>query len=287
MTLKSGKVVDLDKLAADAKGQCCLPRSVVGDDSPIARMDGSNGRYFVTNDPKCGNILYASSYAVTYSYIYVCGQCKGGPPCTQYPVDGGKTVVMPGGSCVKADGSYDISKTCSTAAPVCQSPGSGTCVAVGTPLPCLNYANLGGYCDDKQGKCCGGAPKNAKCENNKCVSTYPSPVPPPTPAPVGCKSYANLGGYCDEKQGKCCNGAPKNAKCQSFTCVTTYPTPAPAPAPAGCKSYANLGGYCDDKQGKCCNGAPKNAKCQSFTCVTTYPSPASAAAPAPATVTEK
>jgi hypothetical protein len=45
MTLQSGKVVNLAKLAADFQGKysCCLPRSVVGDDTPIARMDGSNG----------------------------------------------------------------------------------------------------------------------------------------------------------------------------------------------------------------------------------------------------
>jgi hypothetical protein len=140
----------------------------------------------------------------------------------------GKTVVMPGGSCVKADGSFDITKVCSTAAPVCQTPpaGRGTCVTAGTPAPCNSFGNLGDYCDEKQGKCCAGGPKNAKCTNNKCVTTYPTPTP--APAPAYCT--AKLGEYCDDK--KCCAGGPKNAKCTNNKCVTTYPTPAKAPAPA-------------------------------------------------------
>jgi hypothetical protein len=197
---------------------------------------------------------------------------------------------MPGGSCVKADGSFDITKVCSTAAPVCQTPGSGTCVTVNTPAPCNSYADLGGYCDNMTGKCCGGGPKNAKCTNNKCVSTYPTPAPAPAPAPVTCSSYADLGGYCDDMTGKCCGGGPKNAKCTNNKCVSTYPTPAPAPAPAPvtCSSYADLGGYCDNMTGKCCGGGPKNAKCTNNKCVSTYPTPApSSATKSAPTVTEK
>jgi hypothetical protein len=43
MTLQSGKVVDIHKLVDTAQGTCCLPRSAIGDDSPIVRMEGSNG----------------------------------------------------------------------------------------------------------------------------------------------------------------------------------------------------------------------------------------------------
>lgn len=49
-------------------------------------MDGSGGRYYVTNDPNCKNPITASAYTTTFSYLYICGQCKGG--CAQ--VDGGE-----------------------------------------------------------------------------------------------------------------------------------------------------------------------------------------------------
>jgi hypothetical protein len=59
-----------------------------------------------------------------------------------------------------------------------------TCVTVAeatappapAPAPaaaCASYSNLGQECNNS-GKCCGGAPKNAKCENGKCVTTYPT-----------------------------------------------------------------------------------------------------------------
>lgn len=40
----------------------------------------------MTNDPNCGNVIYSSSYATSFQYIYLCGQCKGGCP----QVDGGE-----------------------------------------------------------------------------------------------------------------------------------------------------------------------------------------------------
>jgi hypothetical protein len=49
-------------------------------------MDGSNGRYYVTNDPNCGKAITASAYTTTFSHLYICGQCKGG--CA--PVEGGE-----------------------------------------------------------------------------------------------------------------------------------------------------------------------------------------------------
>jgi hypothetical protein len=59
---------------------------VVDGDQTIVRMDGSNGRFFVTNDPNCGNSITSSAYPTSFSNLYVCGQCKGGCP----QVDGGE-----------------------------------------------------------------------------------------------------------------------------------------------------------------------------------------------------
>lgn len=59
---------------------------VVNGDTTIARMDSSGGRYYVTNDPNCKNPITSSAYTTTFSYLYICGQCKGG--CAQ--VDGGE-----------------------------------------------------------------------------------------------------------------------------------------------------------------------------------------------------
>jgi hypothetical protein len=91
----------------------------------------------------------------------------------------GKTLVQAGGSCVKSDGSFDISKQCVASHPVCMSPGSGKCATVEeatakptTPPPttavaCASFAPLGEGCNESQGKCCGGGPKNAKCTDGK------------------------------------------------------------------------------------------------------------------------
>lgn len=57
MTLQSGQVVDLAQLASQVQangGGCCLPRSILGDMTPIVRMDGSGGKYWVAADPNCG-----------------------------------------------------------------------------------------------------------------------------------------------------------------------------------------------------------------------------------------
>jgi hypothetical protein len=185
MTVQSGKAVDLTKIASEAKGKCCwkaneIGLGVVNGDTTIVRMDGSGGKFFVTNDANCGQPITASAYTTTFSYLYVCGQCKGGCP----QVDGGKDLVQPYGSCVTASGGYDLSKKCIASHPVCMS-GSGKCVTIAessaTPAPapapaataCASYSNLGQDCNTAQGKCCGGG-KNAKCENGKCVTTYPT-----------------------------------------------------------------------------------------------------------------
>jgi hypothetical protein len=62
----------------------------LGSENTIMRMDGSGGKYYVTNDPNCRNVIYSSSYSVSFSYIYLCGQCKGGN-CPQ--VDGGEGLL--------------------------------------------------------------------------------------------------------------------------------------------------------------------------------------------------
>lgn len=59
---------------------------VVNGDQTIVRMDGSGGKYFVTNSASCGSPITASAYTTTFQYLYVCGQCKGGCP----QVDGGE-----------------------------------------------------------------------------------------------------------------------------------------------------------------------------------------------------
>lgn len=58
-------------------------------DTTIVRMDGSGGKFYVTNDPNCRSPITASAYTTTFSYLYVCGQCKGG--CAQ--VDGGEALT--------------------------------------------------------------------------------------------------------------------------------------------------------------------------------------------------
>lgn len=143
----------------------------------------------------------------------------------------GKTLVPYGGDCKKPDGSWDISKVCIASAPVCldNTRKCGTLAEAGVapppPAACASFSNLGQDCNDSQGKCCGGAPKNAKCENGKCVTTYPTPPPAPAPAPApACASFSNLGQDCNLSTGKCCGGGPKNAKCENGKCVTTYPT---------------------------------------------------------------
>lgn len=91
MTLLSGQVVDLARLAAEAtaanaSSSCCIPITAVGDFSPIVRMDGSGGRFYVTTDPDCRDVITASAYPAAWRYVYVCGRCSGAT-CDVY--DGG------------------------------------------------------------------------------------------------------------------------------------------------------------------------------------------------------
>jgi hypothetical protein len=145
-------------------------------------------------DANCGKAILASQYPATFTSIYLCGQCKGGCP----QVDGG-------------------------AAPTTST----------TSVPCAKFANIGEACDAAAGLCCGGGPKNTKCDKGKCVSNFPSPgstaAPVPAPAPttstasVPCAKFANIGEACDAAAGLCCGGGPKNTKCDKGKCVSNYP----------------------------------------------------------------
>jgi hypothetical protein len=73
--------------AAAAAAAAQIGLGVVNGDTTIVRMDGSGGKFFVTNDANCGQPITASAYTTTFSYLYVCGQCKGGCP----QVDGGES----------------------------------------------------------------------------------------------------------------------------------------------------------------------------------------------------
>jgi hypothetical protein len=169
------------------------------------------------------------------------------PPHTHTRTHAGKIIVSPGGTCTKPDGSTDVYLVCVSTHPICYKPAPnqpGKCSTyaesqAGSPPSsgaCTEFAQLGQYCNVPNGQCCGGAPKNAKCESNKCVTTYPTPAPAPAPVPgptpMPCTSFVNLGENCNLAQGKCCGGGPKNAKCENDKCVTTYPTPG-APGPVG------------------------------------------------------
>lgn len=83
--LQSGQAVDLKELAAAVKeqgGGCCVPRSVLGDYTPVTRIDGSGGTYWVSADPDCNNPLSKDNYPSTFEAINVCGKTAGN-------VDGG------------------------------------------------------------------------------------------------------------------------------------------------------------------------------------------------------
>jgi hypothetical protein len=173
---------------------------------------------------------------------HVIAVCALSLPCL---LNTGKIIVSRGGMCTKQDGSTDVYLVCERNAPICHKPIQGQPGKCSTyadtqanppqPPACTQFAQLGQYCNSMQGQCCGGAPKNAKCENYKCVTTYPTPPPAPVPAPgpVACASFANLGQDCNLGQGRCCGGGPKNAKCENGKCVTTYPTGPVGVTPAG------------------------------------------------------
>lgn len=88
MTLMSGQVIALKELYKATNWTCCIPRSTLGDYTPIVRMDDSKGQYYVTADPDCKtDPIPSSSYPANFEAIWACGKCDGGK-CPQ--VDGGE-----------------------------------------------------------------------------------------------------------------------------------------------------------------------------------------------------
>lgn len=80
------------QLSQQYQGQCCLPRSVINDFSPILRLENSNGNYFVSMDPSCNSPLTSDLYPVMFDYIHVCDT---GDVITT--VAAGPTIVINGG----------------------------------------------------------------------------------------------------------------------------------------------------------------------------------------------
>jgi len=72
MTLQSGQVVSFKELANLYQGECCLPRSIINDYTPIIRLDNSNGKVFVSTDPSCGTVITSNFYPAMFEYVYVC-----------------------------------------------------------------------------------------------------------------------------------------------------------------------------------------------------------------------
>jgi hypothetical protein len=92
ITLQSGLVVDLQQLQQQYQGQCCLPRSVLNDNSALLRIDNSDGRYFVSLDPSCATPLTSDVYPVVFEYIAV------GCTATSSSGSSGNTYVINGGA---------------------------------------------------------------------------------------------------------------------------------------------------------------------------------------------
>lgn len=92
MTLMSGQVIALNELYKASNYSCCIRRSTLGDYTPIVRMDGSQGQYYVTADPDCKTApVQTEAYPATYEAVWACGKCDGGK-CPS--VDGGKPVAV-------------------------------------------------------------------------------------------------------------------------------------------------------------------------------------------------
>lgn len=87
MTLMSGQVIALWELYKASNWTCCIPRSTLGDYTPIVRMDDSKGQYYVTADPDCKTApITADAYPIDYEAIWACNKCEG-DDCPK--VDGG------------------------------------------------------------------------------------------------------------------------------------------------------------------------------------------------------
>ncbi|WIA29996.1 hypothetical protein OEZ86_000094 [Tetradesmus obliquus] len=129
MTLMSGQVINLPELYKANNWKCCIPRDFLGDFTPIVRLDGSGGKFFVTNDPQCkdnNQIVPSAAYPSTYQAIWACGSCKGNN-CSP---DGGLQLALPDDWCVDSQNRQDPNVVCSTAAPLCDAGYSGKCMAV-------------------------------------------------------------------------------------------------------------------------------------------------------------
>lgn len=87
------QVINLPELYKAANGSCCVPRSVLGDYTPLVRMDGSGGKFYATADPDCKRSIEASAYPTMYQAIWMCGKCEGGK-CTR--ADGGAAASIGG-----------------------------------------------------------------------------------------------------------------------------------------------------------------------------------------------
>eukprot|EP00775_Hariotina_reticulata_P012121 gene12121-12260_t len=129
ITLMSGQVISLPDLFKALNNSCCAPRAVLGDFTPIVRMDNSVGQYYVTADPDCKTAAIESvAYPAMFEAINLCGKCAGGK-CPI--VDGGLNLVLPQDWCVDNNNTADPSVVCSTQASVCDAGYSGKCI----PLP--------------------------------------------------------------------------------------------------------------------------------------------------------
>ncbi|KAF8057639.1 transferase [Scenedesmus sp. PABB004] len=119
ITLQSGLVLNPADLAEQYKGQCCLPRSVLRDVTPVVRVDGSGGRVFVAADDACREPVPAAAYPAVYESVWVCADSPppGGPiDVTVIVIDGGINLVPPGGEC---DPYAYADAGCWGAAPMC------------------------------------------------------------------------------------------------------------------------------------------------------------------------
>lgn len=97
MTLQSGLVVNILQLQQEYQGQCCLPRSVLNDYTPVIRFDNTDGKYYVSNDASCSNAITNSMYPAMYEYVWVCADSC--PPGGCYDgnygaVDGGEQALL-------------------------------------------------------------------------------------------------------------------------------------------------------------------------------------------------
>eukprot|EP00775_Hariotina_reticulata_P010832 gene10832-10989_t len=105
----SGQVVALPELFKAANNTCCVPRALLGDFTPIVRMDNSQGRYFATADPSCQTgPIESFSYPAMFEAVNLCGGCPGGKCPT---VDGGLSVALPGDWCVTPNNTADPGMT--------------------------------------------------------------------------------------------------------------------------------------------------------------------------------